>query len=530
MTALRLSLLCIAIIGLGASAPAEPAPKATTAAAKPATPAPGWYAVHPVQPTADRLGQALAMLGNVPALSTVPGPDGRTALVVGPFGDEAEALSAMETLNQRGVPVMDLARCTEEGAPIEIVRWRVTVGEPLEPQDARALAARPTLAKHGKPGYIESGNGRVQVALTFPTSTTAEAAMRELARTEEGTPLSVFTASESLFAEAAPAPPAIAAPPPPAAPASPVPADDRVLVAVAGGGEVVGRIAKETAEALFIDIGPEIIRVPVASVQRRTKVSGLRAGESIAAGTSGSSGMFDPSTGSVVFTVRKEAPDTRTRAQVLDDAKRSIVIVSNVRGRGSGWVIDTEGRVVTNHHVIGNEKLQTVTLFVKRGDQWERVKFEDCEVEAFSSYYDIAIVRIPREKLEKEGVTLYPVEIAPPDSLEAGDAVFAIGNPGMGGRLLEHTISEGVVSSLARNFSDVLYIQTTAPVNPGNSGGPLLDTRGRVVGLITSKATFAEGIAFALPVPLIRIFLDHSQAFAFSERSQNRGYRYLPPE
>lgn len=521
MTARRLSLLCAALLAVGAVAPAsEPPAKPATAAAKHAAPAPGWYAVHPVQPAADRLDQALAMLGNVPALSVVPGPDGRSALVVGPFGDEAETLSAMKSLNQRGVPVFDIARCEKDGAPLEIVRWRVTVGEPLEPEAARALAAKPALAKHGKPGFIEAGSGRVQVALTFPDPPAADAAMRELARAEEGKTLAVFTASESLFASAPAAAP----------PRSALPADDRVLVAVAGGGEIVGRIAKETAEALFIDIGPEIIRVPVASIQRRSKVSELRAGESIAAGTSGSSGMFDPSTGSVVFTAGKEAPDTRTRAQVLDDAKRSIVIVSNVRGRGSGWVIDMDGRVVTNHHVIGNEKLQTVTLFVKRGEQWERVKFEDCEVEAFSSYYDIAIVRIPKEKLDEEGVTLYPVEIAPAGSLEGGDAVFAIGNPGMGGRLLEHTISEGVVSSLARNFSDVLYIQTTAPVNPGNSGGPLLDTRGRVVGLITSKATFAEGIAFALPVPLIRNFLDHSQAFAFSERSQNRGYRYLPPE
>jgi len=192
-------------------------------------------------------------------------------------------------------------------------------------------------------------------------------------------------------------------------------------------------------------------------------------------------------------------------------------------------VLDREGRIVTNHHVIGDIKYQTVTLFVRSGGQWERKRIDNCKVEAFSKVYDIAIVRLDMDQVAKEKVELFPMPIAPPDSLQAGEQVIAIGNPGMGGTILAHSISEGIVSSLARNFEDVIYVQTTAAVNPGNSGGPLLNARGEVVGLITLKATFQEGIAFALPTALIQHFLQNSKAFEYSETNRNQGYRYLPP-
>jgi serine protease Do len=209
------------------------------------------------------------------------------------------------------------------------------------------------------------------------------------------------------------------------------------------------------------------------------------------------------------------------------------VLIRNARGSGSGFVLDLEGRVVTNHHVVGNQKYQTVTLFRPRGDQWERVQFENVETEAYSPLYDIAILRLNLDEVREKGVELIPLPIAPMGSLRVGDSVYAIGNPGafLGrGRLLEHTVSDGIVSSLARNVNDVLYIQTTAAVNPGNSGGPLINERGEVVGLVTLKAFLQEGIGFALPVALIQHFIGSSEAFAFSEQAQNRGYRYLSPE
>ena len=120
--------------------------------------------------------------------------------------------------------------------------------------------------------------------------------------------------------------------------------------------------------------------------------------------------------------------------------------------------------------------------------------------------------------------------MAGPTRLGEGDPVYAIGNPGMGREILDHTISEGIASSLTRNFDDILYIQTTAAVNPGNSGGPLLNNYGEVVGLVSLKAYFQEGIAFALPVEYIRFFLNHRKGFAYGKANPNTGYHYLTPQ
>ncbi len=315
----------------------------------------------------------------------------------------------------------------------------------------------------------------------------------------------------------------------PAPTPAPTTAGGRELWILHGGGEVFGRLVKETATTLFVDVGSEIVPIAVSSVERRVPQADLEAQAKSGTPRLGAgAGSVDPATGAIIFR-GDSAKSARSQTEILDHAKRSVVLVSNSRGRGSGWVLDKQGRIVTNHHVVGNEKYQTVTLFVPQGTQWERKRFDNCKVEAFSRIYDIAIVRVDLDALAKEKVELVPIPVAAPDSLKAGEQVFAVGNPGMGGTILAHTISEGIVSSLARNFDDVIYIQTTAAVNPGNSGGPLLDARGNVVGLITLKATFQEGIAFALPTGLILHFLGNSKAFEYSETNRNKGFKYLPP-
>lgn len=302
--------------------------------------------------------------------------------------------------------------------------------------------------------------------------------------------------------------------------------DKSMLWRLQGGGELVGVMVKETPMEVFVDIGPSIIGVPRGSVLER-----LRLGE-IQESTTGAgigTGVYDPETGTLVF--RSRADDSRMLSQqeILENVKRSVVLVSNPGGLGTGWIVDNNGRLVTNHHVVGTETYQSVTLFVKQGNQWEKKKIDDCKVEAFSSLLDIAIVQLNMDKVRELNIDLAPLSIAPPGALQPGDVVYAVGNPGMGRFVLDHTISEGIASSLARNFGDVLYLQTTAAVNPGNSGGPLVNQRGEVVGLITLKAIFQEGVAFALPVDYIHHFLANSNAYAVGERNENTGFRYLPP-
>ncbi|MBA3316030.1 MAG: trypsin-like peptidase domain-containing protein [Planctomycetaceae bacterium] len=165
-------------------------------------------------------------------------------------------------------------------------------------------------------------------------------------------------------------------------------------------------------------------------------------------------------------------------------------------GSGSGSIIDREGHVLTNYHVV--EKAQQVEVALFDGSTFD-AKFVGAD-----PVNDLAVIKIdaPPEKL-------FPIEIGDSSRLKVGMHVFAIGNP-FG---LERTMTSGIVSSLNRslqirgNRSIKAIIQTDAAVNPGNSGGPLLDSRGQLVGVNTAIATAhagqSAGVALAIPATLV---------------------------
>ena len=176
------------------------------------------------------------------------------------------------------------------------------------------------------------------------------------------------------------------------------------------------------------------------------------------------------------------------------------------QGVGSGVVVDKEGHIVTNYHVIRDAERLEVTLYDKEKYEATRVGIDPIN--------DIAVLKIdsPEEKL-------YPVQLGRSDDLKVGQKVLAIGNP-FG---LDQTLTTGIISSLQRTLrtdfgliDDV--IQTDAAINPGNSGGPLLNRRGEVIGINTaifSRTGESAGIGFAVPVnTLSRILpdlLEHGQ-------------------
>jgi len=296
------------------------------------------------------------------------------------------------------------------------------------------------------------------------------------------------------------------------------------------GSELTGDLLKETPQQVYLDLGVEVISIP------RDEIQVLRdlAKES-EEGTSSSLHLPraepDEETGGLKFLLGPLSTKTnRTRAQIIDDAKQGIVLIANPSGSGSGFVINHDGDIVTNYHVVRNEKYHTVTFFVRKGRNIERKKIEDVELLALNPLNDLAILRVDPKKMEEEEIPLRPLPLAQPYSVEPGDPVFAIGNPGIGSQILEQSVSEGIVSSTARNFNDLLYIQTTAAVNPGNSGGPLLSPEGEVIGVVTLKAIFQEGIAFASPIRYLRNFLENRKAYAYDATNKNKGYRYLKPE
>ncbi len=169
---------------------------------------------------------------------------------------------------------------------------------------------------------------------------------------------------------------------------------------------------------------------------------------------------------------------------------------------GSGFVIDPEGIIVTNAHVIQDADEVRVTFYdgmVLRA-----------EVLGYDAYADLAVLKVT----PPEGTTLVAVELGESDDLLVGQRVIAIGNPfGLSG-----SMSVGIVSAIGRSlpsgtatdtgvFSNPQIIQTDAAINPGNSGGPLVDSHGRVVGVnyaIQSLSGLNTGVGFAIPVDTVK--------------------------
>jgi S1-C subfamily serine protease len=170
---------------------------------------------------------------------------------------------------------------------------------------------------------------------------------------------------------------------------------------------------------------------------------------------------------------------------------------------GSGFVIDKEGHVITNNHVVEG----ATSVSVKLGDSEE--SFE-AEVVGSDPGTDIALLKVDAPAKE-----FHPLQLGRSSDLEVGDPVVAIGNP-FG---LDRTVTSGIVSALQRNiqapngFSISHVIQTDAAINPGNSGGPLINAAGEVIGINAQIATGGGGngnvgIGFAIPIDTVRANLE----------------------
>jgi S1-C subfamily serine protease len=160
-----------------------------------------------------------------------------------------------------------------------------------------------------------------------------------------------------------------------------------------------------------------------------------------------------------------------------------------VRGMGSGIIFDSNGGILTNHHIVeGAERVEVLTPDGK--------KFQG-EVLGSDSMSDVAVVRV-------DGDGLLSAKLGDSDALAVGQIAIAIGNP-YGFILPGPTATVGVISGLKRHihveghmYEDL--VQTDASINPGNSGGPLVDSSGMVVGVNTANIPFAQGIGFAIPI------------------------------
>jgi hypothetical protein len=184
-----------------------------------------------------------------------------------------------------------------------------------------------------------------------------------------------------------------------------------------------------------------------------------------------------------------------TTAQIAKRVSPSVVVIQGKTDSGnvlgSGFIVSKDGRVVTNLHVIRDMKTASVQL--ANGEV-----FDSVSVRAVDERRDLAVVQIA-------GFNLPALELGNSDALVVGEPLVIVGSP----RGLEGTVTAGILSSVRDSGEGFKVLQTDAAVNPGNSGGPLVNNEGQVVGVVSFKLLAAEGLNFAIPANYVRGLLNN---------------------
>lgn len=201
---------------------------------------------------------------------------------------------------------------------------------------------------------------------------------------------------------------------------------------------------------------------------------------------------------SAVQAVAKKAMSSVVGITIIQ-VQRQFIWETEVEGLGSGVIVNSNGYILTNSHVVADGRAKSINVLFENGDT------KDGVVLWSDSTLDIAIVKVDARDL--------PVaDLGDSDSLEVGEIAVAIGNPL--GLNFQRTVTAGVISGLNRSIrtqdGNVMenLIQTDASINPGNSGGPLLNSRGEVIGINTAKVQTGEGLGFAIPINIIKPIID----------------------
>jgi putative serine protease PepD len=213
----------------------------------------------------------------------------------------------------------------------------------------------------------------------------------------------------------------------------------------------------------------------------------------------------DESPSSAVATATTTSESARPRTglspnAIYERAASAVVGIQAGNASGTGFVIDAQGHVVTNEHVVDTAQEVEIS-FAEGGTEQGRVIATDPST-------DLAVIEV-----ELSGHNVTPLQLDPSADVEVGDSVYAIGNP-FG---LERSLTAGIVSAINRaieapnGFTINDAIQTDAPVNQGNSGGPLLDDAGNVIGVVSQIASQSGGnvgIGYAVPSDTVRDVVD----------------------
>jgi serine protease Do len=279
---------------------------------------------------------------------------------------------------------------------------------------------------------------------------------------------------------------------------------------------VTGKILAEKPDAVVLDVGYTVLVVPRNAITNISMAGGV-APQTPAA----TNPVVTVNTVPQFYYADLRATATRDVRDIVKQIGEAVVQVRTPGGLGSGFFINADGYLITNFHVIEGETEISVEVYHQQNGQLDRETYKQVKIIALNKFHDLALLKIE----DKDAPKYKYVSLGSSDALTVGDSVFAIGSP-MG---LERTVTSGILSTKTRELEGELYLQTTAQINPGNSGGPLFNLAGDVVGVTNMKIIFGEGLGFAIPVELVKAFLDHRDAFAYSTDNPNNPYRYLEP-
>jgi serine protease Do len=287
----------------------------------------------------------------------------------------------------------------------------------------------------------------------------------------------------------------------------------QAILKMKDGKELRGEVLKDSSDNVVLDLGFTVLTVP------RDRISELQMGSEQAAPGSEAHQKSDD----IFYTEQNR--ETLTVDQNVKRVGEGVVQIQTASGLGSGFILNSQGHVITNQHVIAGEQELRVIVYRQKENGLEKQTYEKVKIIAMNGYLDLALLQIDDPAVS----TLPHVVIGDSSGLAQGQHVFAIGSP-LG---LERTVSQGIISVRARESAGRWYIQTTTQINPGNSGGPLFNMQGEVVGVTNMKISGVglEGVGFAIPATLMQQFIKNREAFAFDPRNTNNGFRYLtPPE
>lgn len=196
-----------------------------------------------------------------------------------------------------------------------------------------------------------------------------------------------------------------------------------------------------------------------------------------------------------VTAVAKKAMKSTVGITTVEVVRDIFFMEREVEGVGSGVIVDSNGYILTNSHVIGDGEARRITVLFENGDK------KPGKVLWFDPALDLAVVKV-------DATGLPAAELGNSNDLQVGQLAVAIGNPL--GLDFQRTVTSGIISGLHRSIKVDKYniiedlIQTDASINPGNSGGPLLNSEGKVIGINTAKIQTAESLGFSIPINVVK--------------------------